>query len=311
MKIIKCTDDVIQKLPNVLGLIYEVFGERDVVVFATLDKNKELGFVARVNEQCLYINNRGEYTLFALNNEEELDRIRIDGYVAFMDNLYFTDSDDKEYVLEMSKLEIPDTDGYDGCIRFKQYDPKIDTFCEINYQQMYREVNGKAPIYGFRTQEIDGVYIDEKYKDSKGYFRGLPLPKRAKYYTKAAYNDGEMGYDWIKIKDYGLAEFLANRNITTGRDREVRYVKSSYVRLDGSYGDLWPFAHQMKREEIDEIIKSYGFLTEVPSVLLDIYNGSNYTLNEIQEIIAEMKAIRPVLDTLEGADMGMTLSLSK
>ena len=76
MKIIKCTDDVIQKLPNVLGLIYEVFGERDVVVFATLDKNKELGFVARVNEQCLYINNRGEYTLFALNNEEELEKTK-------------------------------------------------------------------------------------------------------------------------------------------------------------------------------------------------------------------------------------------
>ncbi len=311
MKIIKCTDDVIQKLPNVLGLIYSIFGDSDVVVFATLDKENNLGFVARVSDQCVFINHKGEYTLFGLNSDEELDRIRINGYVAFMDDLYFTDASDKEYRLQMLPLSSPDTDGYDGYISFKQYDPSIDTFCEINYQQMYREVNGKAPIYGFRTQEIDGVYIDEKYNKSKGYIKGLPLPKRAKYYTKAAFEEGQMGYDWIKIKDYGLEEFLANRNIATGRNREVRYVKSSYVRLDGSYGDLWPFAHQMKREEIDEIIKGYGFLSEVPSLFIDIYNGSNYTLNEIQEIVAEMKAIRPILDTPEGADMGMTLSLSK
>ncbi|MDE5888501.1 MAG: hypothetical protein K2H20_00605, partial [Bacilli bacterium] len=275
MKIIECTDEIVKQLPNVLGLIYSIFGESDVVVFATLNKDKKLGFVARVNEQCVYIDDKGDYTLFALNAEEELERIRIDRYVAFMDDLYFTDEDEKEYRLQMLPLTQPDNDGYDGYISFKQYDPKIDTFCEINYQQMYREIDGRAPIYGFRTQEIDGVYIDEKYNKSKGYIKGLPLPKRAKYYTKAAFENGEAGYDWIRIKDYGLAEFMVNRNFTTGRNREVRYVKSSYVRLDGSYGDLWPLAHQMKREEIDEIIKSYGFLSEVPSILLDIYNGSN------------------------------------
>lgn len=41
MEIVKCTDDIIQKLPNVLGLIYEIFGERDVIVFATLNKQKK------------------------------------------------------------------------------------------------------------------------------------------------------------------------------------------------------------------------------------------------------------------------------
>lgn len=312
MEIIRCTDDVIQKLPNVLGLIYEIFGENDVVVFATLDKHKNLGFVARVNEQCVYIDNNGEYTLFALNEQEELDRLRKDGYVAYFGELYFTDDKNKEYRLQMLPFNQPDTDGYDGYISFKQYDPEIDTLCEINYQQMYREVNGIAPIYGFRTSEIDGVYIDEKYTKSKGYIKGFPLPKRAKYYTKAAFEDGEIGYDWIKIKDYGLIEFLSNRNsIAVERNRRaVRYVKSSYTRLDGSYGDLWPFAHQMKREEIDEIIKSYGFVSEVPSLFIDIFNGTDFTVNQIQEIVREMKKIRPMLETPEGAEFGMTLKLS-
>lgn len=311
MEIIRCTEDVLVNLPNVVGLLYEIYGEKEIIVFATLDKEKKLGFVGRANGDCVYINNRGEYTLFALNQDEELDKVRVDGYVAYMDNLYFTDAKDKEYRLQMLPLDPPDLDGYDGYISFKQYNPDTDVLCEINYQQMYREVNGKAPIYGFRTQEIDGVYIDEKYNQSKGYLRGLPLPKRAKYYTKAAYNDGEMGYDWIKIKDYGLAEFLANRNITTGRDREVRYVKSSYVRLDGSYGDFWPLASQMKREDIDEVIKSYGFLSEVPSVLLEIYNGSNYTVNQIQDIVSEMKKLIPVIEQDAQTDMCIGLRLSK
>lgn len=311
MKIIKCDDNVMSRIPNVLGLIYEIFGEKDVVVFATLDNDKKMGFVARVGGDCVYINDKGEYTLFALDTNEELDRIRIDGYLAFMDDLYFTDENNKEYRLQMMPLQTPDIDGFDGYISFKQYDPKTDTFCEINYQQMYREVDGRTPIYGVRTQEIDAVYIDEKYKKSRGYLRGLPLPKRAKYYTKVAYENGEMGYDWIMIKDYGLAEFKANRNLITSRSKEVRYVKSSFVRFDGGYGDFWPFADQIKREEIDKIIQSYGFLSEVPSVFIDIYNGYNYTLRQVNEIITEMKRIRPILDTPEGADMGMTLRLSK
>lgn len=75
-------------------------------------------------------------------------------------------------------------------------------------------------------------------------------------------------------------------------------------------GDLWPFAHQMKREEIDEIIKSYGFVSEVPSLFIDIFNGTDFTVNQIQEIVREMKKIRPMLETPEGAEFGMTLKLS-
>lgn len=230
-----------------------------------------------------------------------------------MKELYFTDEKDKEYRVQMLPLVQPDTDGYDGCISYKQYDPESDTLCEINYQQMYREVDGKAPIYSFRTREIDGVYIDEEYTKSKGYIKGLPLPRRAKYYTKAAYEPGEIGHDLINIKDYGLVNFLSMaNNIAVEREhRAVRYVKSSYTRMDGSYGDLWPFAHQMKREEIDEIIRSYGFTTEIPSLFIDVYNGYDYTVNAIQEITAEMKKLRPILENDAETDMCIALRLSK
>lgn len=168
---------------------------------------------------------------------------------------------------------------------------------------MYYETNGYAPIYGIRTNEIDGVFIDENYTKAKKGLKGLPLPKEAKYYTKVAYSFGEIGYKWIKVKDCG--------DNSTEEERKVRYVKASYRRLDGTFGDLWPFAPQMKREEIENIIKSYGFKTEIPNLILNVYNGVDQTLKKVEQIVDEIKRVMPLLEESENANMCLTLRLSK
>lgn len=133
MKIVLCDENIIGKLPNVVNLIYEIFGETDVLLFAIMDENKELGFVARVCEQCVYINYQGNYILFALNQKEELNWFTKEDFTIFCNPLYFIDYEGVQYRLQMRQFNKLDLDGFDGLISFSQYNPQIDTFCKITY----------------------------------------------------------------------------------------------------------------------------------------------------------------------------------
>ncbi len=311
MQIIRFDEDIVKRLPNIEKVIYDMFGSEDVLIFAVLDEKQKMGFVVRSNDGCLYIDNKGESIPFSLDENDDLSLLRKDDYVInFNEELTFMSQDNIMHFLRLHKYNQPDCDGYDGSIEYKQYDSKRDIMCVINYQQMYREYDGRPCIYQFRTNEIDGVYIDEKY--SRGdHKKGFPLPKRAKYYTKVECAEDEIGYDWMKIKDYGLVNFLSNNIPALERGKSIRYVKSLYRGLDGSFRDLWPLAKQIRREAIDEIVKSYGFNTQVPSLFISVYNGYDETVKDIQAIVEEMKRVLPLLKTEEGSDLGAVLKFVK
>lgn len=291
VKIVEIDDDIVKNIPHVVELLFEIFGPKNVGLFAVL-VNDKLGFVARDGGKCVYVH-EGGYENFTLNEEENLGAIKRYGYdIYFGDETYYVDSEGHEHYVELMKLAYPDQDDYDGCVVYKQYNPKSDVLCEMRFQHMYNERDGKPTIYGFHTEKIDCLYIDEDYMKKKRPTRGI-LPRRAKYYSKVEFDEEMLGYNLSAIREYGLIEFLQKGSYNLQMERNlVRYAKTQYIGMDGNYHDFWPLGKQLKISEINELISSYDFNTTLPWQLIEVHNGKDEMINIIEAIVQEMKKVR-------------------
>ena len=272
-------------------LSVELYGAKTIGLFAVLVKG-ELGFIGRDGVNCVYIHKDG-YNRFTLNEKEEVGAIGFGDFDAFFgDAVYFVSHDKKvEYYLSLVPLPEPDIDGYDGCVTFKQYNPENDTFCDIRYQHMYRERDGRPVIYGFHTQKIDSVYIDEQFTKKGSPMKGL-LPNRSKYYTRVEFDDTMVGYKLTGIREYGLLEFLEKGPYGLQMESNVvRYARTKYIDRDGNFHDLWPFGEQLKKEELETLISDYGFRVEPAWDYIEITNGQNSIVNTIHSLAREMKIV--------------------
>ena len=294
VQIIEITEDLLPKVPHVIELLYELYGAKTIGLFAVLVDDK-LGFVGRDGGDCVYIHDKG-YNRFTLNEKEELGAIGIDGFdVFFGEDVFFVSKDKIEHHIDLMPLSEPDQDDYDGCVSYKQYNPSNDTLCEIRYQHMYNERYGRPTIYGYHTRKIDCLYLDEEYTKKGSPTKGI-LPKRSKYYTKVEFDDEMVGYKLTGIREYGLIEFLSRGPYELQMERNlIRYARTTHIGSDGNYHDLWPFGEQLRTEELEELIKSYGFNTEPNWELIEIYNGKSEIVDIIRSIVDEMKPISKVM----------------
>lgn len=306
-KIIECDDDVVAKIPNVMNILYDVFGKEDIKMFAILSDDK-LCFLARCENGCVYIDKDNNPIYFSVDEEDNLISVYIEPFqVYFSDNFYLIDENNHEHVLNFYSLPVPDDDGYTGCISYKQYDPQNDVLCELRYQQMYNEGSFNK-VYHFHTKVIDAVYIDEKYKNSKNYHVGL-LPRRAKYFKSLKFDYEQIGYKLMAINEFGLTRVLHEGAYNLYKERDVlRYIKTRFILPDGSFSDTWPLAKQIHREEIVDLIKQYGFNSEIPKDIIDIYNGENETVKLVKDLIDKVKEVKKELDKPENSRMCLTLS---
>ncbi len=292
-KIIRCTDEVIDKIPNIMGHVYEYFGEKELIIYAVLD-DKDLSFIVCDHYNCLYIKssyNNYEIIPFQLKEDKSLGMIKLGPnrfYYSDEGITYMIDESKKEHTIGAKQFTREDSDGYDGYVYYVQYNPDNDTMCDIRYQQMYRLVDGQPHIYDFHTKKKDVIAIDEQYSKKGADKQGI-LPRISKYYTKYEFNQDELGYTISAIKDYGLMNVILNGAYNLQKtDRVVRYVKTLFVNKDGNYADFWPFSRQITPEDLDEIIKSYGFETNIPPAYLDFYNGNIPVVRELQSLISEI-----------------------
>ena len=285
-KIIECDDDVVSKIPNVMNILYDVFGKEDIKMFAILSDDK-LCFLARCENGCVYIDKDNNPIYFSVDEEDNLISVYIEPFqVYFSDNFYLIDENNHEHVLNFYSLPVPDDEGYTGCISYKQYDPQNDVLCELRYQQMYNEGSFNK-VYHFHTKVIDAVYIDEKYKNSKNYHVGL-LPRRAKYFKSLKFDYEQIGYKLMAINEFGLTRVLHEGAYNLYKERDVK--------------------EQLKNEEIVDLIKQYGFNSEIPKDIIDIYNGENETVKLVKDLIDKVKEVKKELDKPENSRMCLTLS---
>ncbi len=308
VQIVEMTEEMIKNVPHVLELLYEIYGPKTIGLFAVV-VNEKLGFVGRDGGNCVYIHEDG-YNNFTLTEEEELGALRKDELeIFFGDDIYCVDKNNIEQHVELYSLSEPDQDEYDGCVSYKQYNPSNDTLCEIRYQHMYREIDGKPIIYGYHTKVIDCLYIDEEYTKKARPRVGL-LPKRAKYYTKVEFDDEMVGYRITGIREYGLLDFLQKGPYELQMGRNViRYAKTQLIDFNGEFKDFWPLGEQLKEEDIKSLIEKYGFNTEIPWQLIDIHNGRDGLVNTILQIVDEMKSISKELKETEESERFALLTL--
>ena len=66
VQIVNIDADILQKVPHVIELLYEIFGAKTIGIFAVVVDN-ELGFVGRDNGNCVYIHKDG-YNHFTIKN---------------------------------------------------------------------------------------------------------------------------------------------------------------------------------------------------------------------------------------------------
>ncbi len=290
VQIVELDEETLNQVPHVIELLYEIYGPTTIGLFAVLvDGN--LGFVGRNGVDCVYIHKDG-YNNFTLTQDEELGAIRTSGFeVFFGDDIYFVDKNNIECHVDLLRLSEPDQDDYDGCVSYKQYNPSNDTLCEIRYQHMYREMDGRPIIYGYHTKKIDCLYIDEDYSKKKMPSKGI-IPKRSKYYSKMEFDVEELGYKLALLKEYGLIDMFSDNLCNPPIERNlIRYIQTKYIDANGCYHDFWPLGEQLKIEDLNNLIKSYGFRTELPWEMIEIYNDRDRLVNNIREIVKEMKTI--------------------
>ena len=142
VQIVEITEELLPNVPHVIELLYELYGAKTIGLFAVLVDDK-LGFIGRDGADCVYIHNDG-YHRFTLNEKEELGALGFKDFDAYFgDAIFFITKDKVEHHIDLLALSEPDQDDYNGCVSYKQYNPSNDTLCEIRYQHMYNERDGK------------------------------------------------------------------------------------------------------------------------------------------------------------------------
>ena len=288
MKVVKCDDRVLNNLPNLFELIYNLFGDKEVEVYACVDKSNSLAFLIKDGFNCYYVDSRNKRGFMIDENFNVKYFLGKDYEVYYGPMVMFIGADKKEYNVDIIHLDEPDEEGYDGEVIFNQYDPNTDTFCQLTYPHMYWEMDGKANIYSYHTQNPASVYIRENHKNSKTKDYGL-LGKKEQSYNRYTFERGMLGYSIILSSEYGFFSTLLNSSYALEtNDKLSRFTKARAV-FAGRYMDFWPLCSLYKQEEINQIVKDYGFLLSVPDEMLNTYNGHDIVLDNIKSILEQIQ----------------------
>lgn len=290
MKIIRCNDDVLAKIPNIVGLIHDVFDLKEVILYAIVDEMNKLYFVAMNGVNGLYISDKG-HRLFSTDLEYNLRACNGKDFNAFYgpDNTQsYVDGKKNEYSITITPLDGLDDEGYSGEVLFNQYHPDKDIFCQLSYPQMYMESDGIPKIYSYHTKVPSSIYIEEE--NSKDHDRSFGLiDKHIQNYSRYTFERGMIGYNIVLVNKYGLINTLLNSSYVLERENRLRTFTKSRIVFNGQYRDLWPFDTLYDQQYVNSLVEKYGFLLEVPQEILMMNNDQDPMIREIREILQQLK----------------------
>lgn len=292
-KLKELTDNDVLRHELSIRCAYQVYG--DVVgSFYLLEKDGKESILH--NEDNIFmiideLDGKVSYTMFAVDDNFELSDL---GYPEFefhlLDKEYvFLDRETgKSYSIALNeRADGEDVDGYNGYVRFTQFNLDTRERATITFQHMYTEGKMVSP---FHTKKPFQVIFQSNVKiTKKGEFKSSSK-KQFIAKTFSIYDD-KLGYDIATIKDYGLSEFLEKGSYALqSNERNItRYYKILYV-TDSLYAATgFPFTRQYTLEDMIAMLKERGFGYEIPQQYMDIYNGRDELLNEVKQLIEEIK----------------------
>ena len=182
-----------------------------------------------------------------------------------------------------------DVDGYNGSIRYVQYNQEHDVRLMLIYQQMY---NSQGKVYGYHVGKLPFQILIEKGIGAKQ--RGSRVPVKARRYMRGDYDVREHPYlyNMAVIKDFGLTEFMDKGAFSLQKDNQIiRYYKMMYQTKEGYAVTVFPFGKQYKYEDFEAGFAKYGFYSKVPEFLIEIHNDENRDLNRYEAVALFMKEI--------------------
>ncbi len=228
-----------------------------------------------------------EYSVFTINDNYEIIDAGFDDFEThIVDGILTVQNRDTLFtqcLYSMKRDNGLDYDGFDGVTIYSQYDPNSDVRAIITYQQMYCE--NRKRIY---PNHIEIPFIYSLEKNATRRFSHKYTYIRMEY----RYDKNPNEFNMATIKDYGLRDFLKNGPVKLQQsDKIIRYYKvlaytSQKVAITG-----FPFATQYEMTDMNELFTLNGFHYQVPSYLLDLYNGDYQEMNLFKEIANILKEI--------------------
>ena len=290
MKVVKANIEILQRMPNLFNLIYRFFQDKEVEVYACMERSDNLSFLILNGVNGVYVNSSG-YRPFVMDLDLNVLKYVSDNYDAFFKeglNPKYIDGDKHEYALEILSLDEPDEEGYTGEVLFNQYNPQTDTFLQIGYPHMFYEVDGFAKIYSYHTNIPGRFYMESDSKNNHERKFG-PISKHISSYNSIVYERDMLGYTMMVMNEHGVINTLLNGTYAYEyEDKLRRFTKAAYM-LNGEYKDFWPLCKLYRQEEINQMIKEAGFLISVPEEIIDIYDNTDRYLADIRDILRQIK----------------------
>ena len=306
-KLKELRDEDVERHADCIKCAYQVYG--DVVgVFYLLEKDGKEYILHNQDNVFMVIseeNNGVSYTMFAVDENFELSDL---GYKDF--ELHIMDG---EYVFQNRETGIStslilrerddgeDIDGYNGFVRYTQYNPGEKTRATVTFQHMHYGEGKISPYHIKRPFQF--IFYDVKQKRNgqiKINFKDQFIGRQFDY------DKEKILYDIVAIKDYGLSEFLDKGSYALQKEERYvnRYYKILYVN-DNHYAKTgFPFTRQYTLEDMKAKLSECGFSYEIPQEYIDIYNGRDEVITDIRGLIDEIKKNVVVVDEPYVLEMG-------
>lgn len=303
VRLVKINIDKVVGLPNIIQFIQEYYGfDKNVDVYLTNDGNNN-GMITRVGDECVYLVGDDKFTTykFYLNSNNDLVTILKDGYQIDFDEFGpIFKKDNISSNMFFAYDEECDLEGYDGRVIFNQYDESKDLNCELQFPHMYRgSVDGKnPPVYDMHLRSFRTCYLDSSYM-RKGEVESGFIRRGCEYFNKFVVEKGDLDYSIICFKE-GLVLDEQPREL-------IRYCKTKYISLSGDYITGFPFCKIFTEQDVRRYVEKLGFGVEIPELILNIYNGNDNVVNDIIDLVSQIKKVEEEKDDC----MRMTLELHK
>ena len=292
-KLKELTDDDVVRHEDAIRCAYGVYG--DIVgVFYLVEDNGEEAILHNCDNVFMLIHdndNQLRYTMFAIDDNFELSDLgypKFEYHIMDGEKVFLDRESGKSFSIALTKRQDgEDVDGYNGYVRFTQFDPNTKERATITFQHM---ANSNGFISPFHIKKPFQVLFQSNVKITKnGEFKC----KGKKSYIAKTFDiyDDKTGYDMATIKDFGLQSFLEQGSYSLQKNEKkiTKYYKILYVTNSLYAITGFPFTRQYSLEDMIAMLEERGFSYEIPQEYLDVYNGKDELLNNINMLIEEIK----------------------
>lgn len=315
VSVCELTEEDIKKYKLVFQACYDLFNDVSGLYYKIKINGNERILHRMENLFTIFEleNENLNYEMFAVDENYKVIVVGFDNYEMHRlgeDNVFQRrDNGVTEVIKPIVRTNGVDFEGYNGLIMYTQYNKNNDMRVIITYQHNF--YNGQGKLFPFHTKVPFQITI-EKHVALRG--KGFKIPFCQKTYIKRTfdYEEEPQYYTWATMKDFGVVATLGKDVVSLqGTSDITRYYKELFVTKDYRAISLFPFCCQYKIDDINGYLKSKGFSTSIPQILIDDYNDDLHELHIYQELADYIKEIEENKDYSKASPVVLKLMVDE